>query len=157
MLFFVHGDVGEAEDVDVGAGVDVNGDVEVDVDVNVGVEVKVVVEVVVDVDVDVDIGKEKPVNVDAVVDVGVDVDVDVDSDKDTNVDERTYVARTRGMQKQALSRVSTHSLLRGRTRSPHRKQNRKSGEVPTVRMDHMCMSAERNKKQDGEREGHQIS
>ena len=62
------------------------------------------------------------------------------------------------MQKHAsFPGVSTHSLLRGRTRSPHWKQNRDSGEVPTVSMKRMYMSDERNKNQHCEREDHQLS
>ena len=48
------------------------------------------------------------------------------------------------------------SVVRGRTRSPHRKQNRESGEVPTVSMEHMHMSDERNKNQHCEAEDHQL-
>ena len=62
------------------------------------------------------------------------------------------------MQKHASSPgVGTHSVVRGRARSPHRKQNRESGEVPTASMEHMYMSDERNKNQHCEREVHQIS
>ena len=57
------------------------------------------------------------------------------------------------MQKHAsFPGVGTHSVVRGRTRSPHRKQNRESGGVPTVSMEHMYMSDERNKIQHCERE-----
>ena len=42
------------------------------------------------------------------------------------------------MQKHAsFPGVGTHSVVRGRTRSPHRQQIRESGEVPTVTMEHM--------------------
>ena len=62
------------------------------------------------------------------------------------------------MQKRAsFPGVGTHSVVRGRTRSPHRKHNRESGEVPTVSMKHMYMSDERNKNQHCEREDHQLS
>ena len=62
------------------------------------------------------------------------------------------------MQKHASSSgIGTHSVVRGRTRSPHRKQNRESGEVPTDSMEHMYMSDERNKNQHCEREDHQLS
>ena len=45
------------------------------------------------------------------------------------------------MQKHAsFPAVGTHSVVRGRTRSPHRHQNRESGEVPTASMEHMYMS-----------------
>ena len=62
------------------------------------------------------------------------------------------------MQKHAsFPGVSTHSVLLGRMRSPHWKQNRESGEVPTVSMEHVYMSDERNKNQHCEREDHQLS
>ena len=53
--------------------------------------------------------------------------------------------------------VGTHSVVRGRTRSPHKKQNRESGEVPTDSMEHMYMSEERNKNQHCNAEDHQLS
>ena len=65
-----------------------------------------------------------------VVDVGPDVDVDVGSDKDTDVDERNKLPGQEVMQKHAsFPGVGTHSVVRGRTPSPHRQQNRESGEV----------------------------
>ena len=62
------------------------------------------------------------------------------------------------MQKHAsFPGIDAHSVVRGRTCSPHRKQNRESGEVPTVSMKHMHMSDERNENQHCEREDHQLS
>ena len=62
------------------------------------------------------------------------------------------------MQKHAsFPGVGTNSVVRGRTRSLHRKQNRESLDVPTDSMEHMCMSDERNKNQHCKAEDHQLS